>query len=525
MTVHWAFKQLGIDPTTETSDIRRAYAKRLKAMDVDADVDGYARLRNARDVALAHAQGNYVEPAYEEYDEAALDELADEAASQPLSDESVSEVSPSKSPQPTDEYAAAQRRLVQLLFTGEAQLYFFTAEEAREALVCFDFLKTDPRLDQIDIASSASDWFVQILAQSSPRSDPLIRPVVSYFGWKRDQEVGVSSAVAAVIARANALDWRDRLEQRSHRLHRAWKELTRPATENSKRGWVSAKRVGELLREIRTRHPSLEHDLDWYRVSLWEGGGGAWGAASGRLIVFAIILMFQIARFAASDGSSTTDNGASPSMTPVEQVFSPPLTDADSDIGKVLAGMTDTATLKSENPKLYALLRANWLGNKDSGSKLNDFVRANRGSLFLRVERSWGSASYDVLKAKMEADLQIVHQLSMVDCANYFIGPMPSLTQSQADIRFRVDGQRLLEIDPTSPLGSELKGSYTFRVPGPVMTDAMKRAHLDHDQLVKALGRSAPLSATTCNAGIALREAILAQPKNSALTIMRDMEN
>ena len=273
MTVHWAFKQLGIDPTTETSDIRRAYAKRLKAMDVDADVDGYARLRNARDVALAHAQGNYLEPAYEDYEEEELDGLADEAVAQPSVDEPLADVTPSKSPQPTDEYAAAQRRLIQLLFTGEEQLYFFAAEEAREALDCFEFLKTDPRLDQIDVASSASDWFAQILAQSSPRSDPLVRPVASYFGWKRDQEVGVSPAVAAVIARANALDWRDRLQQRSHRLHRAWKELTKPAAENSKRGWVSSKRVGELLREIRTRHPSLEHDLDWYRVSLWESGG------------------------------------------------------------------------------------------------------------------------------------------------------------------------------------------------------------------------------------------------------------
>lgn len=47
---------LGIEPTRESSVIRKAYAERLKAMDVDKDVAGYAQLRQARDLALRLAR-------------------------------------------------------------------------------------------------------------------------------------------------------------------------------------------------------------------------------------------------------------------------------------------------------------------------------------------------------------------------------------------------------------------------------------------------------------------------------------
>lgn len=526
MTVHWAFKQLGIDPTTETSDIRRAYTKRLKAMDVDADVDGYARLRNARDVALAHAQGNYLEPAYEDYDEEELDGLADEAVAQPSVDEPLADVTSSKSPQPTDEYAAAQRRLIQLLFTGEEQLYFFTAEEAREALDCFEFLKTDPRLDQIDVASSASDWFAQILAQSSPRSDPLVRPVASYFGWKRDQEVGVSPAVAAVIARANALDWRDRLQQRSHRLHRAWKELTKPAAENSKRGWVSSKRIGELLREIRTRHPSLEHDLDWYRVSLWESGGPS-PEANWRIAIFVVIFLIQIARFASPNSSNGTDNSSSPEP---QTLVAAPLSDPDSDISTALDNVTggslDSVSLHLGNGKLYDILRADWDRLKDDKvTGRETFMRSETFLLVNLVNRGWAKAPYSVLREKMEADVRIAQALPAAGCADFLAGAgeAAGISEDQINLRRRVAGKLLLAIDPDK-LGPEPKSNLRYRIPGPVIEDAAKRMGIPPDQFGNALNNS-DNKERLCKVRLAVRQAILAQPERAGLAIMRDMED
>jgi hypothetical protein len=47
--------QLGLEPTDETRAIRRAYSKRLKAIDVDADPGAFIALRYALNTALAMA--------------------------------------------------------------------------------------------------------------------------------------------------------------------------------------------------------------------------------------------------------------------------------------------------------------------------------------------------------------------------------------------------------------------------------------------------------------------------------------
>src|SRR5207302_6172805 len=194
------------------------------------------------DAALAYATGTYDE---RPFDEEALDqspEVSEEQARPTSPTDGPVDESLASAPRPLDEIAVAQQRLIAILFPGGDQMYHLTPEETDELLRCFEFLKTDPRLEQINTLALAGDWFAQVIAQSLPRSDPLVRPAAAYFGWNRQQEIGVHAALSAVVARANALDWRDRLSQRSHRLQRAWKELTKPANENSKRGWVSTKR-------------------------------------------------------------------------------------------------------------------------------------------------------------------------------------------------------------------------------------------------------------------------------------------
>lgn len=51
-----AWKLLGIARSTDTGAVRRAYAALLKAFDPDSDPDAFARLREARDAALANAR-------------------------------------------------------------------------------------------------------------------------------------------------------------------------------------------------------------------------------------------------------------------------------------------------------------------------------------------------------------------------------------------------------------------------------------------------------------------------------------
>jgi len=56
---YWA--ELGIDPTDDARAIKRAYASRLKQIDMDADPDGYIALRDARDAALAAAEAGLID--------------------------------------------------------------------------------------------------------------------------------------------------------------------------------------------------------------------------------------------------------------------------------------------------------------------------------------------------------------------------------------------------------------------------------------------------------------------------------
>ncbi len=55
MTAPFPWTVLGIEPTSDRKAIRKAYADAVKGMDLDADVEGYARLRSARDIALRQA--------------------------------------------------------------------------------------------------------------------------------------------------------------------------------------------------------------------------------------------------------------------------------------------------------------------------------------------------------------------------------------------------------------------------------------------------------------------------------------
>ena len=532
MSVHWAFKHLGLAPTAGASEIRRAYARLLKAMDIDADVDGYTRLRNARDVALARASG-----AFAEYDEGSSDAL-DVAAPEPVADPPAApvEIQPVETPdpvepEPVNEIAAAQQRLIAILFPGGEQMYHLRPDEAAEAQRCFDILKTDPRLDQIDVLASAGDWFAQVVGQSIPRSDPLVRPVTAYFGWNRGEQVGVSPAVAAVIDRANALDWRDRLRQRSHRLHRAWKEMTKPADESSGRGWVSGKRIRELLNEVRTRHPSLEGDMDWYRVSLWENrGSSAGGSEAGwRYVVFAVILIIQIARFASSTNSTPTD----PQATPVDSVFTAPSIDPETDITEALKGVTggsvDAAQLRAENPKLYELVRSDWDELRPDQNGSYTFMRSERTLFADLVERGWASAPYDVLRHAMETDLKIARTLPTPDCASFLVGQLSAdrLGEAQVNLRRAVDGELLLAADPAKVTGPPPAATFHYTIPGSVIRAAIKRSGLVESQFRAGIKYEPPpgvQSETQCRARLALREAILAQPKTSGLAIMRDMQ-
>ncbi len=289
----WAV--LGIDPTIDKAAIRRAYATKLKAMDVDADPDGFARLRAARDAALAGADAGMV-LADEDRDE---DDWIDSADW--LEDIDVARANPEPPVPDTDDGPSAAidahyRALVELLFADDAPP---TVPELDAIAHHGRALLDDPRLEQVDFAASAERWFADNLASAVPRSDPLLEPAAAAFGWiDRRDDYTLLPAAREVVERIGATRYVALLSDPSHRLHRAWHDLTH-ADGRKLRGRGD---VAEVLTTVRTRYPIAEHWMEPERVAQWDAAAVE-RTSPGKITVWAIIAVVVILRLLLSGGS------------------------------------------------------------------------------------------------------------------------------------------------------------------------------------------------------------------------------
>ena len=255
---HGIWATLDCDPTTDRGAIRRAYAARLKAMDVDADPDAFEALRDARDAALARAADPVaaveVEPA-----------MADDPP--PPEPEAAPEADPL-----VEAMNAHFHALEALLFPGHDAAP--TPQELAEIDHHGRALLADPRLETLDFAASAERWFAETLAASIPRSDPLLEPAAAAFGWiGRRNDYALSADAHAIVERIGATRFTVLLSDPKHRWHKAWIELTRE--DDGRRKWMlSATDVRDLLTTIRQRYPDVEGWMNPDRVAQWSKWSG-----------------------------------------------------------------------------------------------------------------------------------------------------------------------------------------------------------------------------------------------------------
>lgn len=282
---HGIWATLGCDPTTDRSAIRKAYAARLKAMDVDADPDAFEALRDARDAALARAADPVaaaVEPV-----------LTDDPPAEPVEVEADPEIDPL-----AEAMNAHFHALEALLFPGH------DAPPTAEELAGIDHhgraLLADPRLEQVDFATGAERWFAETLAASLPRSDPLLEPAAAVFGWiDRRDDYALSAEAHTIVERIGATRFAALVGNPKHRLHRAWVALqtgAKPPLWGATRGDRR-----ELLTIIRTRHPDVEGWLHPERVAEADDTTKPFAGVSIWLIIAAIVL---IARAVHSAGDA-----------------------------------------------------------------------------------------------------------------------------------------------------------------------------------------------------------------------------
>lgn len=523
MTDGWIWSSLGIDATDNVTSIRRAYARKLKELDVDADPHVYAQLRQARDIAIDRASAAFAE---EEDASFAIDDIipitifpeATEPAQDAEADDPISE---------------HHRLFVAILFPdGERSDAQIETDEAEALHGHFVALIADPRLDDVSWFAGVSEWFAEALAQSFPRSQSLLVPAARFFDWPAQDELRRSAAVNWLLSRIEGNIFVAEVETRGHSLHKAWVELTRPTDAKSRRGKVPIEQVGELLSLVRTRYPHLEDRFDWYRVQLWEQPVGSSSKTwRGVVVWIVVILLLQAIRFCEQKRSvhtpSPSSNTAPFDIGPSGDQSLRRQDDIDHVLRAGFDGAFGLAELRAKDAKLVELLEKSWIAVNRDGGTFDMFRTAASGVLAARFNQDLIRADYPTIVELLQLMLREARAVRSKDpgaCADH-------LRQRRISYEFSPELQRqrraligriLLEAraaqqdvaDPNYP---------SYEISGEVMTDAARRAAMPGPMFVEALERFDAKPRARCGAQIALLEAILALPQDKGFALMRKM--
>lgn len=164
---------------------------------------------------------------------------------------------------------AAHRRLRQALH----ERLISRAPDA-EIVAAFEAVLASPGMEAVGTFSETETWLADLIMQTSPTSDPLVKPAIAYFGWKAGRLGREHDASSRVLARDDDLAFLVAFRRPGHGHHPAYKALSRKT--GGWRVWLDrlipgrAGEVRNLLNLIHNERPSLLADLDPTAVARWE---------------------------------------------------------------------------------------------------------------------------------------------------------------------------------------------------------------------------------------------------------------
>ncbi len=411
MNLGLAWRTLGLARTAEIGAIRRAYADRLRALDVDREVGAYSDLRTARDTALHWARQQdrkdvgdpladaetpppeqtpapswaYAAPLLEKGPEAAAGTPSltlggdDTGLFLPPTSAAPSGGEPRSIPADlADPFAVPALRgspqppygaLVQPAMARDAALHALLYPDGGEEGRPFDAGEEDRALghlrsvlrdaDSGDIShhEAVEYWLADTLAGAWPRSAPLLAEAAAAFGWEREAgKLGERPAIGYLNARLKGLRFHERVLKPSHPLHKAWLELSRPGHRN----WLDKIRgsqadVTQLLDGVRKHFPELESHLDAERVVSWEQNSS--GVSSPWPVWLTLVVAFQLlAAIGRCSGDSASDTA---SLPPIETVAQLDTATLDLAADEIFGGGTSYEDVVLVEPKLASTISSN----------------------------------------------------------------------------------------------------------------------------------------------------------------------
>lgn len=530
---------LGLERTDDVTAIRRAYARRLKATDVDADPAAFIALREALERALAYAagrqRGDRDEPAdLPSPDMAAAGySLAEPVfAGPPAAAVEPAAGEPAAGEDPDERFAALEA----LLFTPAADGgddYRFPDEA--ELVAAMRAVLDHPGMVSVDRGARIEAWLAQLLFDAVPRSDPVIGLAIDRFGWEnRAGTWDQPWLLEELVSRRRAFRLADEVAAPGHPLHKAWRDLTGDAESLGLRSIARGDEVGRLLGHIREQCPAAEERLNPYRVALWDERLNRSVESRLKWAGLAFLGIFFLTRIVSA---MMPDAPAAPASSPVPFAIDqgptvaaappPAYTDPETDLAPFVddasRGRFDLAALQAGNPRLHERLIERWREASAGTGRDWRFAGDIRRILDEAASEGLRGGDYDLQAAywRLAADrLSWLRERSIEDC-DRLIGGATVARAFPVAFAERLRTLRARALEAGAP-PTRQAGRTEFAVPGSIFAAAMRRSGLDRPTLGAALnGGGTP--AQRCGARIALIEAALAAPRAEAAPMLRAM--
>jgi hypothetical protein len=279
---------LGLTATSDMARIRRAYASRLRATRPEDDPEGFRRLRVAYEAALKLAA-----PPQDVSGEARVQLEREAAERDRRSGEAGTDGSGPDAVQGHDEapiwpgpdsdgsgeppVSPAVRAVWRAAFSAlSLALEGDSSGRERGLQRLLDKVLDLTARGDVLMQSEAEGALAQLLASTSPSSDPLLEACVRRFGWDtRESDLTQDQVVRAVLSRWRDLGMLSKLRSGSDANAAAFARLGR--RQNPLLHWWRANVTQlhrwpelQLLDRLRDHHPALLGELDATQVAWWE---------------------------------------------------------------------------------------------------------------------------------------------------------------------------------------------------------------------------------------------------------------